>query len=115
MNAKTVTPKTTPMACCPPVIRTDVSIEDCELAAAVFKAPGDPVRVQLLAIIASAESGEACACDLVEPTHRSQATVSHHLAQLTKAGLIIREQRGKWAWYRVNRSQLESVCGALIF
>jgi ArsR family transcriptional regulator, arsenate/arsenite/antimonite-responsive transcriptional repressor len=101
--------------CCRPVIRADVSVEDCELAAAVFKALGDPVRVQLLALIGSAESGEACACDLVEPSQRSQATVSHHLSQLTKAGLIMREQRGKWAWYRVNRSQLESVCEALVF
>lgn len=99
--------------CCPPVIRSDASNEDFETAAAVFKALGDPVRVQLLSLIGSAKSGEACACDLVAPTNRKQATVSHHLSQLVKAGLIVREQRGKWAWYRINEEQLEAVCGAL--
>jgi ArsR family transcriptional regulator len=61
----------------------------------------DPVRLRLLSIIASVPEGEVCACDLSEPVLRTQATVSHHLSALVSAGLITREQRGKWAWFQI--------------
>ncbi len=74
--------------------------------ASAFKALGDPVRLRLLSMIASAPGGEACACDLVEPSGRSQPTISHHLSILVDAGLIEREKRGRWAWFRVVDSRL---------
>jgi ArsR family transcriptional regulator, arsenate/arsenite/antimonite-responsive transcriptional repressor len=55
----------------------------------------------LLSMIAATDSDEACICDLTEPLGLSQPTVSHHMKQLTEAGLVTREQRGKWAYYRV--------------
>src|SRR5689334_12163577 len=71
-----------------------------ELAEA-FKALADPARLRLLSIIATSEGGEACACNLVEPLGRAQPTISHHLSVLVDAGLLEREKRGRWAWYRV--------------
>lgn len=77
--------------------------------AALFKALADPVRLRLLSLIASAPAGEVCACELTDPAARSQATVSHHLAVLTAAGFIVRQQRGKWAWFRVAPQRQEYV------
>lgn len=84
-----------------------------EQLARVFRALADPARVKLLSLIAGATDGEACVCDLIEPVHLSQPTVSHHMRQLVDAGLITREQRGKWAYYRVVSSTLASVSSAL--
>ncbi len=83
-----------------------------ELAAA-FKVLADPARLRLLSMVASAEAGEACACDLVEPVGRSQPTVSHHLSALVDAGLLAREKRGRWAWYRVVPERLVALQAAL--
>lgn len=95
--------------CCSQVCETPLSTSDAEDLAPVFKALGDPVRLRLLSMIASCEDGEACACDLPEPLSRSQATVSHHLSVLVSVGLITREQRGKWAWFRVAPSRRDFV------
>ena len=98
---------------CPPVFGAELDeAQACELAD-VLKAIADPARLRLLSIIASAAGGEACACDLAGPLGRSQPTVSHHLTQLTKAGLITREQRGKWAWFRVNDARVAALCDCL--
>jgi len=70
--------------------------------AARFKALADPTRIQLLHLVAGAETGEACVCDLTDAVGLSQPTVSHHLAILVKAGLLTRERRGTWAWYRLD-------------
>ena len=69
--------------------------------AKTFKALSDPARVRLLSIIASLPDGESCICDLTEPVGLSQPTVSHHMKLLTEAGLVTREQRGKWAYFTV--------------
>ena len=87
--------------CCQPVLDAALSESAAEALAAAFKVMADPVRLRLLSLVASAEGAEACACDLTAPVGRSQPTVSHHLAVLTDAGLLTREQRGRWAWYRV--------------
>jgi len=58
-------------------------------------------RVRLLSLISAHPEREACICDLTEPVGLSQATVSHHMKQLVEAGLIVREQRGRWSFYRV--------------
>ena len=86
---------------------------DAAALAEGFKALADPARLRLLSLIANAEGGEACACDLVEPLDRAQPTVSHHLSLLVTAGLITREKRGRWAWYRLVPERLTALRGAL--
>ena len=87
--------------------------DTAERLARVFKALGDPTRVRLLSLIAASTDGEACACDLIEPVNLSQPTVSHHMRQLVDAGLVTREQRGKWAYYRLVNDTLQAVATAL--
>jgi ArsR family transcriptional regulator len=101
------------VACCSPVTAGIVSDEAAETLARMFKALGDPTRVKLLSMIAAAPEGEACICDMTEPVGLSQPTVSHHLKVLVEAGLATREQRGKWAYYRVVPQVLRSLAAAL--
>lgn len=100
-------------ACCSPVTGGQVSDEVAETLARMFKALGDPTRVKLLSLIAAAPDGEACICDMTEPVGLSQPTVSHHMRLLVDAGLATREQRGRWAFYRVAPEALRSLAGAL--
>ena len=81
--------------------------------AELFKALADPARLRLLSIIANADGGEACACDLVAPLGRAQPTVSHHLSLLVDAGLLERDKRGRWAWYRVVPERLDLIRASL--
>jgi ArsR family transcriptional regulator len=100
------------VACCTPV-RTDTLDEhDAATLAQSFAALSDPVRLRLLSFIASA-TGEVCACDLVEPCGRSQPTVSHHMKVLVDAGLIAREKRGLWVWYRAVPARLDALRNVL--
>ena len=100
-------------ACCPPLVARRLDEAAAPELAAVLKALADPVRIQLVSIIASAPGGEACTCDLPALVGRSQPTVSHHLAQLVRAGLIDREQRGKWAWFRIRPEGFAAIRAAL--
>lgn len=99
--------------CCSPIDAAPLAHDDAVELAAVMKALADPVRLQLVSIIAAAGDGEVCACDLPELVDRKQSTVSHHLSQLTKAGLIKRDQRGKWAWFRIEPQCLDAIAGFL--
>lgn len=81
--------------------------------AEVLKAVADPVRLRLVSIVASAPNGEVCACDLPGLVDRSQPTVSHHLSLLVRAGILDREQRGKWAWFRLRHERLAALATAL--
>lgn len=99
--------------CCAPVTDESLSPSRAEEMAGDFKVLADPVRLRLLSIVASSATGEICACDLPAPLGRSQATVSHHLSVLTNAGLLLREQRGKWAWFRVAAARAEFVRAVL--
>jgi ArsR family transcriptional regulator len=100
-------------ACCSPVTGGVVSDDAAETLARMFKALGDPTRVKLLSLIAAADDGEACICDMTEPVGLSQPTVSHHMKLLVEAGLATREQRGRWAYYRVVPEVLRSLALAL--
>ena len=99
--------------CCEPLTTAALSEAQAAELAAAFKALADPARLRLFSIVASIPGGEACACDLVAPIGRSQPTVSHHLSILVDAGLLSREQRGKWAWYRVVPARLAVLRDAL--
>lgn len=90
-----------------------MTVEDAERVARVFKALGDPTRVRLLSLIAAGAGGEACICDLTEPVGLSQGTVSHHMKLLAEAGLVTREQRGKWAYFALNVDAMGAAAGAL--
>jgi ArsR family transcriptional regulator, arsenate/arsenite/antimonite-responsive transcriptional repressor len=99
--------------CCDPVLTSALSVEEADQLAAAFKLLADPIRLRVLSLVANAPGGEACTCDLTEPLGRSQPTVSHHLAALTAAGLLDREQRGRWAYYRVATDRVEILRDAL--
>lgn len=86
-----------------------ISRADATTVAAGFKALADPARIQLLHLVAGAESQEACVCDLTDSLGLSQGTVSHHLKVLTDAGLLLRERRGTWAWYTLNHTRVEKL------
>lgn len=100
-------------ACCSPVTGGVLDQSDAERLAHVFKALGDPTRVRLLSLIAAHEGAEACVCELTTPVELSQPTVSHHLKQLVDAGLLTREQRGKWSYYRVVDATLSVLADTL--
>jgi ArsR family transcriptional regulator, arsenate/arsenite/antimonite-responsive transcriptional repressor len=100
-------------ACCDPVLDAALSDEAAADLAAAFKVLADPVRLRLLSLIAAGPDGEQCACDLPALVGRSQPTVSHHLKVLTTAGLLVREQRGRWAWFRAAPDRLEVLRAAL--
>lgn len=100
-------------SCCIPPITSALTAEEAERIARVFKALGDPTRVRLLSLIAGGADGEACICDLTEPVGLSQGTVSHHMKLLADAGLVTREQRGKWAYFAITDGALDAAADAL--
>lgn len=99
--------------CCTPLTGGVMTLDDAERTARTFKALGDPTRVRLLSLIAASGEGEACICDLTEPVGLSQPTVSHHMKILVDAGLATREQRGRWAYYRVVDDALDRASRSL--
>jgi ArsR family transcriptional regulator len=100
-------------ACCPPLLGKVVTRSEATTLADAFKVLSDPARLQLLSCIAAQPDGEACVCDLVEPLGVGQPTVSHHLKVLNQAGLVDREKRGTWVFYKVVPDRLESLRSAL--
>ncbi len=101
-------------ACCNPTTGAVLDAAAAERLAAVLKALAEPTRLRLISLIAAqGAEGQACACDLTDPVGLSQPTVSHHLKVLTDAGLIAREQRGKWAYYSLVPGALAAIAGAL--
>ncbi len=101
------------VACCSPVTREPLSAEQAHQVAPVLKAIADPVRLRLLSLIASHQDGEACVCDLNDAFDLSQPTISHHLKQLFDAGVLGREKRGVWVYYRVNSAALGDLVALL--
>ncbi|HKJ57487.1 MAG TPA: metalloregulator ArsR/SmtB family transcription factor [Nitriliruptoraceae bacterium] len=105
----------TAIACCQPLqAERALDADDAATLAAAFKALSDPVRLQLVSLVASAAAGEACACDLPQAVDRSQSTVSHHLSILVEAGILHREQRGRWAWFTLDADMLGQLSAALV-
>ena len=97
-TALTVTDPTT-STCCSPFTGGIMGDDEATTLAAKFKAIGDPTRLRLLSMVAAADGGEACVCDMNEQLDLSQGTVSHHLGILVKAGLLTRTRRGTWSYY----------------
>lgn len=116
MTSRPVTVDTAPAgaACCNPATEAMVDDATAHGLAKVFKALGDPARVKLLSLITASADGEMCVCDLTEPVGLSQPTVSHHMKLLVEAGLVTREQRGKWAYYQPTTGTLADAARTLI-
>lgn len=98
------------LECCPPP-GAGLDADAATRLSGAFSLLADPARVQIMALIAGA--GEACVCELTEPLGLSQPTVSHHLKLLSEAGLLDREQRGRWAYYRLDREPLRELASVL--
>ena len=99
--------------CCEPVLVEPINAQAADELASGFKLLADPIRLRVLSLIANAKGSEMCACDLPAVVGRSQSTVSHHLSLLTEAGFLTRHQRGKWAWFRVDKDRVAALRDAL--
>ncbi|GIE36663.1 transcriptional regulator [Actinoplanes italicus] len=99
--------------CCPPLAQSRIPAETATVLAPAFKALGDPVRLQLMSMIASADGGEACVCDLTPAFDLSGPTISHHLKTLREAGLVDAERRGSWVYYRARPVIMRQLAGLL--
>ena len=81
--------------------------------APLLKALADPVRLRLMSLVASHEGGEACVCDLNDAFELSQPTISHHLKLLHEVGLLDREKRGVWVYYRARTEALQNLAALI--
>jgi ArsR family transcriptional regulator len=96
-------------ASCPPLLAGPLDADEAVNLAAALKALADPARLRLLSLIQAQPDSEACVCHLTEPLGLTQPTVSHHLKVLLEAGLVERDQRGSWAYFRVVPDQLQTL------
>ena len=94
--------------CCDPVVYPDTERAEAERMAAVAKALGDPIRLQLVDVLRK-HAGKVCVCELVPLFDLSQPTVSHHLKVLRQAGIVGSEREGLWAYYYVIPNALEEL------
>jgi ArsR family transcriptional regulator len=96
------------VACCAPLAAPVLDEEQAVATAELFKALADPTRVRIVNVLATSD-GPVCGCELIEPLGLSQPTVSHHLTKLLDAGLLEREQRGRWAYFSLSRDAVETL------
>jgi len=99
--------------CCPALLEAPLTEHDADQLAAALKVLADPARLRLVSLIATQPESEACVCNLTAPLNLSQPTVSHHLKVLSDAGILGREQRGRWAYYSLVPQTLQLLAGAL--
>lgn len=97
------------VACCSPLLRDPLTVEQAERITPLLKALADPVRLRLLSLVASHVDGEACVCDLSDSFDLSQPTISHHLKVLHEIGLLDRSKRGVWVYYTVHTEALSDL------
>jgi ArsR family transcriptional regulator len=97
------------ISCCAPLSAPVLTEPEAAATAELFKALGDPARVRIVNLLATADEGAVCVCNLVEPLGLSQPTVSHHMKKLVDAGLVEREQRGKWAYFSLRRDAADKL------
>jgi ArsR family transcriptional regulator len=102
------------ITCCQPLDAPALSDNEAEATAALFKALADPARVRIVNLLATS-GDEVCACEFMPALGLAQATVSHHLRKLTGAGLLDREQRGKWAYFSINPEAKARLAGLVDF
>jgi len=95
--------------CCTPVLEAPLLEPEAEALAGTLKVLADPARLRLVSVIAAQPGAEACVCNLTAPLGLSQPTVSHHLKLLHEAGILDREQRGRWVYYSLRPGALDRV------
>lgn len=101
------------VACCSPLAREPLSEQEAGGVAPLLKALADPVRLRLMSLVASHEGGEACVCDLNDAFELSQPTISHHLKVLHDVGLLDREKRGVWVYYKARTEALQNLAALI--
>ncbi len=94
------------LSCCPPLLAGRLSPEESVPLARLFRMLGEPVRLQILSLIAAQPQGQVQACELVESLALAQPTLSHHLKVMYQAGVLEKERRGTKIYYRIDRSTL---------
>jgi len=99
--------------CCPPMAQTRVPADVAGVLSVAFKALGDPIRLQLMSMIASAPGGEICVCDLTPAFELTGQTISHHLKVLREAGLVDAERRASWVYYRARPALMRQLATLL--
>ena len=103
---------TEPVACCAPLAAPALSDSEATATAELFKALGEPARIRIVNVLATSAE-PVCVCDLIETLGLSQPTVSHHLKKLTEAGLLEREQRGRWAYFSLRRDAVATLAAVV--
>jgi ArsR family transcriptional regulator len=101
------------VACCSPMTREPLSAAQAEQISTLLKALADPVRLRLMSLVLSRADGEACVCDLNGLFDLSQPTISHHLKVLHDAGLLDRDKRGVWVYYKARQDALDSIAALI--
>ena len=101
------------VACCSPLAHEPMSQDQADRVAPLLKALADPVRLRLMSLVASHEGGEACVCDLTGAFDLSQPTISHHLKVLHESGLLDRDKRGVWVYYRARTEALANIAALI--
>ena len=102
------------LACCPSLTARALSPAQAEEAARLLKVLADPVRLRVLSLILSTDGDEACVCDLTDAFDLTQPTMSHHLKVLHDAGLVDREKRGVWVYYKARPEALAALAGMFV-
>jgi ArsR family transcriptional regulator len=113
VNIKSMETIATIAVSCPPLLQEPLEPKEADQLASALKALAEPARLRLLSLIQAQPGHEACVCHLTEPLGLSQPTVSHHLKVLLQAGLVEREQRGSWAFFRVREEPLATLRAVL--
>ncbi|WGD38527.1 metalloregulator ArsR/SmtB family transcription factor [Lysinibacter sp. HNR] len=101
------------ITCCAPGAERVLNTTQADDLGRILKVISDPTRLRLLSMIAAADGGELCACDMPKPLGIKQPTVSHHLKIMTDSGILAREKRGVWAHYRVIPEVIDSLAFVL--
>ena len=99
--------------CCAPLAEAPLSESDATVLANRLKALAEPARLRLVSLVLASPGQEACICDLTAPLGLSQPTISHHMKVLVDAGLLTREKRGRWAYFRAMPEAFKSLAQAL--
>ena len=100
--------------CCTPLAHEPLSVEAAANVVPMLKAIAEPARLRLLSLVLSHEGAEACVCDLLPHFDLSQPTISHHLKVLHEAGLVDREKRGTWVFYKARPAAVAALANLFV-
>jgi ArsR family transcriptional regulator, arsenate/arsenite/antimonite-responsive transcriptional repressor len=99
------------ISCCTPLAGSPLSDGEAAELERLFRVLGDRHRVKILNVLMRAGGDAVCVCEFVDRLGLAQPTVSYHLKQLTGAGLLDREKRGTFAYFRVRPEAMARLHG----